>query len=88
MALSACLWWVYFGGDDDQAEQALLAATPSRRSVLAIEAYGDAHLAILLGIWVSAVAQLGGLVAIFLLLFVVESLRARSQSAGLASVAD
>ncbi len=155
LALSACLWWVYFSGDDDQAEQALLAATPSRRSVLAIEAYGYAHLAILLGIvfiaaaqeevahhpldvldvglavslgiggalylggeaafrrtlgigtpwlrsaaalvclasvalgiWVSAVAQLGGLVAIFMLLFVAESLHARSQSAGLTSVPD
>ena len=50
LGLSACLWWTYFGGDDERAEHALTIADPSRRSMLAIRAYGYAHLAILLGI--------------------------------------
>lgn len=46
----ACLWWNYLGGDDGLAEESLMAASPARRSILAIRAYGYAHLALLLGI--------------------------------------
>jgi len=50
LALSACLWWTYFGGDDALAEQALTAVLPERRGRLAIEAFGHAHLGLLLGV--------------------------------------
>ncbi len=36
----ACLWWTYFGGDDGPAEESLMAASPARRSILAIRATG------------------------------------------------
>jgi low temperature requirement protein LtrA len=50
LALSACLWWAYFGGDDARAERALAAAPPRERSRMALNAFGYAHLPILLGI--------------------------------------
>ncbi len=50
VALSACLWWTYFGGDDDRAEQAMAAATPERRGFLALVGFGYTHLPMLLGI--------------------------------------
>jgi low temperature requirement protein LtrA len=57
LALSACLWWTYFGGDDERAERALEAVPPVRRSRLAVEAYGHAHLALLLGVVAIAAAE-------------------------------
>jgi low temperature requirement protein LtrA len=50
LALSACLWWIYFGGDDERAERALRDAAASDRPRLALAAFGYCHLAILLGI--------------------------------------
>jgi low temperature requirement protein LtrA len=51
LALSACLWWAYFGtGDDDHAERAFTAAGPARRPGLALSAYFYAHIPMLLGI--------------------------------------
>ena len=50
LALSACLWWAYFGGDDERAERALLAAPRERRPRMALEAFGYWHMPILLGI--------------------------------------
>jgi low temperature requirement protein LtrA len=50
LALSACLWWTYFGGDDTLAEQALSAAPPERRSRMSIQAFGHADLGLLLGV--------------------------------------
>lgn len=50
LLLSACLWWLYFGGDDERAERALLAASAKRRPRLAVEAFGHWHLALLLGV--------------------------------------
>jgi low temperature requirement protein LtrA len=50
LLLTACLWWVYFGGDDSRAEVALSAAPPKPRAVMAVEAFGYGHLPILLGI--------------------------------------
>ncbi|HEY6275869.1 MAG TPA: low temperature requirement protein A [Streptosporangiaceae bacterium] len=51
LALTACLWWVYFGtGDDDRAERAFTAADPARRPGLALSAYFFAHIPMLLGV--------------------------------------
>jgi low temperature requirement protein LtrA len=50
LLLSACLWWVYFGGDDEAAERALAHAPIAERSRLAFDAFGYWHLAMLLGI--------------------------------------
>lgn len=54
LALSAGLFWLYFGGDDVRAEQALARASPERRPWLALYAYGYAHVPILLGVVVLA----------------------------------
>ncbi len=50
LSLTYLLWWVYFAGDDTAAERALAAVEPPRRSRVAINAYGWAHLGLLLGI--------------------------------------
>lgn len=50
LALSACLWWSYFGFEDDSAQRAIGAAPVECRPQLAIDAYGYWHLPILLGI--------------------------------------
>ncbi len=57
LALSACLWWTYFGGDDRRAEDALTAAPRERRPRLAIDAFGYAHYLLLLGIVAIAAAE-------------------------------
>jgi low temperature requirement protein LtrA len=54
LMLSACLWWAYFGGDDERAVEALRAAPPHERAVLALHAFFYAHLLILLGIVAAA----------------------------------
>ncbi|MFC4589393.1 low temperature requirement protein A [Sphaerisporangium corydalis] len=51
LALAACLWWSYFGRDDDvAAEHALLRAEVVRRTRLILGAYFYAHIPLLLGI--------------------------------------
>ena len=51
LLLAACLWWAYFGGDDDtRAERALAAVPDDRRGWVAIQAFGYWHLIMLLGI--------------------------------------
>jgi low temperature requirement protein LtrA len=50
LALSACLWWLYFGGDPDRAERALDALEPVRRAWAALRGFGWWHLPMLLGI--------------------------------------
>jgi low temperature requirement protein LtrA len=51
LTLSAELWWVYFMGDDEEAEGALRAMTPTRWQFYATNlAYYWAHLVMLLGI--------------------------------------
>jgi low temperature requirement protein LtrA len=50
LALSACLWWAYFGGDEERAERALAGAPPERRPRMAVEAFGYCHVPILFGI--------------------------------------
>jgi low temperature requirement protein LtrA len=50
LALSAVLWWTYFGdGDDERAEQAMAATDRSRQAGLALATY-YAHIPILLGV--------------------------------------
>ena len=51
LAVSAALWWVYFGDDDDgRAERAMSAAPREARPRLALAAYFWAHIPMLLGI--------------------------------------
>lgn len=57
LALSACLWRIYFGGDERRAERALVQAPPARRPALALNSYGYWHLPILLGVIAIAAAE-------------------------------
>jgi low temperature requirement protein LtrA len=57
LSLSACLWWAYFGGDPERAEQALATAPPERRPRMAIDAFGYWHLLILFGVIAIAAAE-------------------------------
>jgi low temperature requirement protein LtrA len=50
LLLSAGLWWTYFGGDDERAERALQAMGRRERARAALDAFGYAHLGLLLGI--------------------------------------
>jgi low temperature requirement protein LtrA len=51
LALTAAMWWVYFGGDDEAAaEHALLRADVVRRTQLILGAYFYAHIPMLLGV--------------------------------------
>jgi low temperature requirement protein LtrA len=51
LTLTAELWWVYFMGDDEEAEDALRTMTPTRGEFYATNvAYYWAHLVMLLGI--------------------------------------
>jgi len=59
LALTACLWWAYFGtGDDDRAEGAFTAAAPAQRPGLALSAYFYAHIPMLLGVVATAAGLL------------------------------
>jgi low temperature requirement protein LtrA len=51
LAVSAALWWVYFGGaDDERAADAMAEAPRPRRPALALSAYFYPHIPILLGV--------------------------------------
>jgi low temperature requirement protein LtrA len=50
LALSACLWWLYFGGDDERAEHALTALPQLERAQASVRAFGYWHMPMLLGI--------------------------------------
>lgn len=50
LVLSFLLWWVYFGGDDTLAEQALDATPARRRGRVALHAFGWAHVPLLFGV--------------------------------------
>jgi low temperature requirement protein LtrA len=57
LALSACLWWTYFGdGDDELAVEAMSRAPAERRPALALYAFYLWHLLLLLGIVAIAAA--------------------------------
>jgi low temperature requirement protein LtrA len=57
LALSACLWWLYFGGDTERAEESLGAMEPVRRARAAVNGFGFWHLPLLLGIVGVAAAE-------------------------------
>jgi low temperature requirement protein LtrA len=57
LALSACLWWTYFGTDAERAESALTALDGAHRSRAALMAFGYWHLLMLLGILAVASAE-------------------------------
>jgi low temperature requirement protein LtrA len=51
LALSAALWWAYFGAaDDERADRALTAADPAARPALALAAYFYSYIPLLLGV--------------------------------------
>jgi low temperature requirement protein LtrA len=55
LALTASLWWAFFGtGDDDRAEESLTAASPERRPWLVLAACFYAYIPMLLGIAATA----------------------------------
>ncbi|GAA0364681.1 low temperature requirement protein A [Microbispora corallina] len=54
LALTAALWWVYFGGDEEAPERALLRVDVVRRTRLILGAYFYAHIPVLLGIVATA----------------------------------
>jgi low temperature requirement protein LtrA len=56
LALSACLWWIYFGGDEERAEAALALVPTERRPLVAVSAFGHWHYLILLGVVAVAAA--------------------------------
>jgi low temperature requirement protein LtrA len=58
LALSACLWWLYFGrGEDEHAEAALAAMAPLPRARASLTAFFFCYLAMLLGIVAIAAAE-------------------------------
>jgi len=54
LALAAGLWWLYFNGEDERAEQAMDRAPYERRAWLALNAFGYVFLLVLGGIVVVA----------------------------------
>lgn len=55
LALTASLWWAFFGtGDDDLAEESLTTAGPDGRPWLVLAAYFYAYIPMLLGIAATA----------------------------------
>lgn len=51
LALSAALWWAYFGNaDDEKGQHAMSSAESHRRPALALAAYFYAHIPMLLGV--------------------------------------
>jgi low temperature requirement protein LtrA len=57
LALSACLWWLYFGDDLVSAERALESLDLNDRARAALLAFGYWHLPMLLGIVAAAAAE-------------------------------
>jgi low temperature requirement protein LtrA len=51
LALTACLWWAYFGeGEDERALEAMRSASPRERPRLALNGFYHWHLLLLFGI--------------------------------------
>jgi low temperature requirement protein LtrA len=50
LALAAALWWLYFNGEDERAEQAMDRAPFERRTWLALNAFGYVFLLVLGGV--------------------------------------
>jgi low temperature requirement protein LtrA len=55
LALSAALWWSFFGiGDDERAERVMTAAAPEARPAMALNGYFYSHIPMLIGVVVMA----------------------------------
>lgn len=54
IALSAAIWWVYFNGDEDRADEALAAASGQERQNRAFNAFAIGHVIMTMGIVVTA----------------------------------
>jgi low temperature requirement protein LtrA len=55
LALTASLWWMFFGsGDDDRAQEAMRSADPDARPQLALNAFFYAYIPMLLGVLATA----------------------------------
>jgi low temperature requirement protein LtrA len=54
LALTAALWWLYFNGEDERAERALLKTADDRQAWIGLQAFGYAFIPILGGIVVIA----------------------------------
>lgn len=50
LSLVACLWWTYFVGDSERAEERLLNTAVERRPKLAVNGFFYAHIPMLLGV--------------------------------------
>ncbi len=50
LIIASCLWWLYFSGDDEHAEEAILRASPERRIRIALNAYFYAQIPMILGV--------------------------------------
>jgi low temperature requirement protein LtrA len=61
LILSYFMYWAYFAGDDELAVEALTRAQGRRRALMAIQAYGYAHYALLFGIVVVAAGIKGAI---------------------------
>jgi low temperature requirement protein LtrA len=61
LTLIYLMWWAYFAGDDELAVEALTHAEPHRRALMAVQAYGYAHYALLFGIVVVAAGIKGAI---------------------------
>ncbi len=58
LALSALLWWAYFGGDDDRAEEAMNDEPDlNRRARMALQGFGWCFIPLLLGIVLLAAGE-------------------------------
>jgi low temperature requirement protein LtrA len=57
LALSACLWWLSFAGDEERAERSLAGMERIRRAQAALNGFGYWHLPLLLGIVAIAAAE-------------------------------
>src|SRR5438094_888981 len=57
LALIACLWWLYFAGDTERAEESLGSMGLVRRAQAALNGFGYWHLPMLLGIIAIAAAE-------------------------------
>ena len=44
------MWWMYFGGDDERAVDAMDAASPRQRPMWAITGYSFAHYVMIFGV--------------------------------------
>jgi low temperature requirement protein LtrA len=62
LALSALLWWAYFGGDDERAEEAMTDEPDlARRATMALEGFGLCFIPLLLGIVLLAAGERGSI---------------------------